>query len=78
MVDEEVGPHHGLGLYDAIKKESRFPPWWIPDRGHNDICEGRGRMSEYIRKLKQFLASLDEVDESEINFEKGNIQSMKR
>jgi hypothetical protein len=33
-------------------------PWWVPDKGHNDIVDGSG-IVEYIRKMKKFIQSLD-------------------
>ncbi|CAN0416985.1 unnamed protein product, partial [Hapterophycus canaliculatus] len=39
--DEEVPWEHGKGIYEAVPEEMRRRPWWVPDRGHNDICEGR-------------------------------------
>lgn len=62
MQDEEVDISHGMNLFEAVKEELRYEPWWIPDRGHNDICEGAGKMAEYTRRLKGFLLSLDDED----------------
>ena len=71
MLDEEVDHAHGVALHNAVPKGYRREPWWVPDRGHNDICEGQSHMNEYIRRLKAFLNSLDskEVEnETEGNF----------
>lgn len=37
---------------------------WVPDRGHNDICEGQAHMNQYIRRLKAFLESLNHEESS--------------
>jgi fermentation-respiration switch protein FrsA (DUF1100 family) len=59
-LDEEVNFNHGLDLHQAVPEEFQRDPWWVPDRGHNDITEGHGKMAEYIRRLRLFLDSLDE------------------
>ena len=58
--DQEVGIHHGKELHDAVPEEFRTPPWWVPDRGHNDITDGRTKLLEYIERVKSFLNRLDE------------------
>lgn len=37
----QVPWEHGKGIYEAVPEAMRRRPWWVPDRGHNDICEGR-------------------------------------
>jgi len=59
LQDEEVDASHGHALYSAVDPQYRGEPWWVSDRGHNDICEGPGKMTEYIKRLRSFLASLD-------------------
>mmetsp|Transcript_18683 Transcript_18683/g.28239 ORF Transcript_18683/g.28239 Transcript_18683/m.28239 type:complete len:396 (-) Transcript_18683:131-1318(-) len=59
-MDEEVNCSHGEDLYNATPEELRRDPWWVPDRGHNDITEGQGKMAEYIRRLRAYLNSLEE------------------
>jgi fermentation-respiration switch protein FrsA (DUF1100 family) len=59
-LDEEVGFRHGVDMYEAVPEEYRRDPWWVADRGHNDITEGTGKMAEYIHRLRRFLDSLDE------------------
>lgn len=59
-MDQEVSFSHGEDLYNATPEEYRREPWWVPDRGHNDITEGQGKMAEYIRRLRGFLNSLEE------------------
>lgn len=58
-LDEEVHISHGMEMHNAVPKELQREPWWVPDRGHNDITEGRGKLTEYVLRLRSFLASLD-------------------
>ena len=58
-LDEEVSVSHGKAMHNAVPVHLRREPWWVPDRGHNDITEGPGKMAEYLRKLRMFLMSLD-------------------
>ena len=58
-LDEEVHFSHGMSLYKAVPDHLKRTPWWVPDRGHNDITEGPGKLTEYIGKLREFLESLD-------------------
>lgn len=60
MQDEEVDQGHGLALHNAVPKQYQREPWWVPDRGHNDICEGSRHMNEYVQRIKTFLTSLKE------------------
>jgi abhydrolase domain-containing protein 17 len=57
--DEEVHFHHGREMYEAIPEQYKREPWWVSDRGHNDITEGSSKLEEYIRKLRHFLSNLD-------------------
>jgi len=59
-LDEDVSFSHGYEMHQAVPEEFRRDPWWVPDRGHNDITDGPGKMTEYIRRLRTFLAGLDE------------------
>uniref|UniRef100_A0A7S1USD1 Serine aminopeptidase S33 domain-containing protein n=1 Tax=Grammatophora oceanica TaxID=210454 RepID=A0A7S1USD1_9STRA len=59
-LDQEVAFHHGREMHENIPEEYRRDPWWIRDRGHNDITEGPGMMAEYVRRLRRFLSNLDE------------------
>ena len=56
--DEEVDVAHGMALHQAVQPELRREPWWVPDRGHNDITDGPGKMAEYVRRLRRFLETL--------------------
>jgi len=58
-LDEEVPFVHGRELHEKVPEHLRREPWWIKDRGHNDITDGPGKMAEYIRRLRQFLNGLD-------------------
>lgn len=58
-LDEEVDIAHGYALLQAVPADLRSEPWWVPDRGHNDITEGAGKLNEYIRRLKTFMDGLD-------------------
>jgi fermentation-respiration switch protein FrsA (DUF1100 family) len=58
-LDQEVDICHGRDLYRAIPPEFQADPWWVPDRGHNDITDGAGKLAEYVRRLRAYLNSLD-------------------
>lgn len=58
-LDEEVEVAHGVSLHQAVPQEFQREPWWVSDRGHNDITEGPGKLAEYIRRLRAFLDSLE-------------------
>ncbi|CAM9428247.1 unnamed protein product [Scytosiphon promiscuus] len=60
--DEEVPWEHGKGIYEAVPEAMRRRPWWVPDRGHNDICEGRRHLREYFARLSAFVRSLERDD----------------
>jgi abhydrolase domain-containing protein 17 len=57
-LDEEVSLSHGKSLHEAVPEEYKRDPWWVPDRGHNDITEGPGKLAAYIEKLRSFLTTL--------------------
>jgi len=58
-LDEEVDISHGVAMHQAVPNHLKRDPWWVPDRGHNNITEGPGKLTEYIGRLRNFLASLD-------------------
>jgi len=64
-LDQEVDISHGVQMHRAVPLELQREPWWVPDRGHNDITEGPGKLAEYIRRLRFFLNSLDDDLDSE-------------
>lgn len=57
--DEEVDCSHGVAMYQAVPPKYRREPWWVPHRGHNDITEGSGNLSQYLRRLRLFLEELN-------------------
>ena len=38
--DNEVPIEHGLSLQAAVRDDCKTDPWWVPDKGHNDIVDG--------------------------------------
>jgi len=58
-LDEEVEIAHGIAMHQAVPAHYQRDPWWVTDRGHNDITEGPGKLAEYVRRLRTFLESLD-------------------
>eukprot|EP00544_Gedaniella_sp_CCMP2646_P014753 CAMPEP_0202502822 /NCGR_PEP_ID=MMETSP1361-20130828/40062_1 /ASSEMBLY_ACC=CAM_ASM_000849 /TAXON_ID=210615 /ORGANISM="Staurosira complex sp., Strain CCMP2646" /LENGTH=385 /DNA_ID=CAMNT_0049135907 /DNA_START=84 /DNA_END=1238 /DNA_ORIENTATION=+ len=52
VLDEEVDISHGKAMHNAVPPDLRREPWWVKDRGHNDITEGPGKMAEYLRRLR--------------------------
>lgn len=58
-LDEEVSVSHGVAMHQAVPDEYKRDPWWVPDRGHNDITEGPGKLAEYVGKLRIFLGTLE-------------------
>ena len=57
--DEEVHLGHGQALHEAVPNHLKRNPWWVPNRGHNDITDGPGMLPEYLRRLREFIESLD-------------------
>mmetsp|Transcript_16092 Transcript_16092/g.20178 ORF Transcript_16092/g.20178 Transcript_16092/m.20178 type:complete len:297 (-) Transcript_16092:181-1071(-) len=55
--DTEIDWAHGVGLYNAVPDEFKREPWWVPGKGHNNICSGDA-IPEYYSRLKKFLRSL--------------------
>jgi fermentation-respiration switch protein FrsA (DUF1100 family) len=58
-LDEEVDISHGVAMHQAVPNHLKRDPWWVPDRGHNDITEGPGKLAEYVGRLRNFLSTLD-------------------
>ena len=46
-------------MQQAVPDHMKRDPWWVPDRGHNDITEGPGKLAEYVGRLRNFMESLD-------------------
>lgn len=57
VLDQEVDVAHGQEMDRNIPEEFRREPWWVPNRGHNDVTEGK--LPEYVRRLRFFLNTLD-------------------
>lgn len=55
--DQEVVFGHGVALQAAVPEDCQTDPWWVPDKGHNDIVDGPG-VIEYIQRLNKFVRSL--------------------
>jgi len=45
--DEEVTVNHGQRLLEAAPSNCKYSPWWVPDRGHNDVLQRNEK--EFIR-----------------------------
>ena len=58
-LDQEVDVSHGQELHRLVPTQYQRDPWWVRDRGHNDIIEGPGKLAEYIRRMRGFVNSLD-------------------
>lgn len=57
--DADVPFEHGMALQMAVPENCRREPWWVPDKGHNDIVDGPG-IVEYLQRLNGFVRSLDD------------------
>lgn len=58
--DVEVPIEHGMALQEAVPEDCRWEPWWVENRGHNDITDGSDMIKEYVKRLSRFVKSLDE------------------
>jgi abhydrolase domain-containing protein 17 len=65
LLDEEVHFSHGKSLHDAVPDDLKREPWWVKDRGHNDITADRSKVLEYMQRLKIFFDGLDETNQTE-------------
>lgn len=50
-----------VALQAAVPEDCRTDPWWVPDKGHNDIVDGPN-IVEYIQRLNRFVRSLSDDD----------------
>ncbi len=57
--DQEVGVEHGMALHAAVPEDCKRDPWWVRDKGHNDICDGPD-IVEYMQRMSKYVKSLDE------------------
>jgi hypothetical protein len=39
--DREVNASHGRVLYEKCPGQYKYTPWFVPERGHNDVCFGK-------------------------------------
>jgi len=53
MEDIEVDVSHGLSLLEAVSIHYRTNPWWVPNRGHNDVLVGNEK--EFFRRMAVFM-----------------------
>ena len=51
--DQEVTVSHGLGLQEKVPEAHKTPPWWVRDRGHNDIL--RDNEEEFFKRMMAYL-----------------------
>lgn len=51
--DKEVSVSHGLGLQEKVPEAHRTRPWWVRDRGHNDVL--RDNEEEFFTRMMAFL-----------------------
>jgi len=70
LADEEVPCAHGQGLHAAVPRDLQREPWWVPEKGHNNICSGDA-IPEYYERINKFLGSLKE--EAEVQIDSGEI-----
>ena len=54
--DSEVRVFHGKQLYEAVPPEFQTEPWWVPERGHNDLLQNNEK--EFFARLKRFFAEV--------------------
>ena len=64
--DQEVAFEHGLALQAAVPDECKTDPWWVSNKGHNDVIDGNN-IVEYIQRLNRFVRHLDEDDDHDAN-----------
>lgn len=65
--DLEVPVSHGQTLYSAVPDKYKYQPWWVPNRGHNNVIIGNER--EYFRKIDCFIQNANTTTEKQYNFE---------
>ncbi|OQS07431.1 hypothetical protein THRCLA_00542 [Thraustotheca clavata] len=56
--DVEINISHGKGLYEALPENCKVQPYWVPNRGHNDIGESHECRAEYMARLREYLLYL--------------------
>ncbi|KAF0748916.1 hypothetical protein AaE_007201, partial [Aphanomyces astaci] len=53
--DMEIPISHGHGLLQALPVECQAVPYWVPDRGHNDIGETAACRPAYVEHVAAYL-----------------------
>lgn len=54
--DVEVKLSHGKLLQNAVPNKHRAKPWWVSDRGHNDLLVDNE--DEFILRVREFLLNV--------------------
>jgi hypothetical protein len=49
-----------MGLYEVLPDSCKAEPYWVEDRGHNDIGETLQCRGEYLKRLRDYLGTLDD------------------
>ena len=61
--DEEVPVHHGKQLYNLVQEKYKYPPYFVEDRGHNDIWyENEEEILQQLTKFLVFLRTTNGTD----------------
>lgn len=55
--DMEVDVSHGQGLHKVVPEQYKTTPWWVANRGHNDIILNNDR--EYFRRVREFIEKIE-------------------
>lgn len=64
--DAEVRLRHGMELHGAVQEKYRYPePWWVPDKGHNDVLAGNEK--EFFIRMSQFLEYAHDFSNKEVS-----------
>eukprot|EP00804_Cyclotella_cryptica_P025072 CCRYP_016559-RA/>CCRYP_016559-RA protein AED:0.82 eAED:0.37 QI:0/0/0/0.5/1/1/2/0/152 len=45
-----------MALQAAVPEDCRRDPWWVENRGHNDITDGSEMIKEYVKRLGRFAS----------------------
>ena len=76
--DEEVPVYHGKQLYDLVNDQYKYPPYFVKDRGHNDIWyENEEAFLQQLQKFLEFLRGEQskEKNENDVNDSNSNSNS---
>ena len=77
--DREVPVSHGLGLQERVPDTHRTQPWWVRDRGHNDVL--RDNEEEFFRRMMAFLLLVrtrqNKAKQRMANDDKGSMSTSK-